>query len=302
MTGRREDTVDAGRLGGVARRSHVQWGNLRDAVEDLVSQELSVSTGHVTALVSGCLFAPSLLSFWFVNGVMDFSTALALGSVGSAAGLQIRVLAYVLVVPTFLLLRVGVHLLHPAHRKQVLSGTCPRTDVLSLDWFSVGILATGLPLSLKALGPWVSMNAVFLLGLFVTPRVASSRVATASKLVAIVLGPVLFLYAKYGGAVPAVPEPAAVLGPVATLTLSEATTAGLMEVTNSLVVGPVVVGAFAVVMNHLLTHPEVRSIPYLRYALPDRDPDGIVLTSASIGTIFYLLVVGATTGAFTVFP
>ena len=280
----------------------MQWSNLQASLSGLLDQEFSPSTGHVTALLSGCLFAPSILTFWFVNGVLDFSTAIALGSVASVAGLQVRVLAYVLLVPTFLALRAGVHLAHPGHREQVLAGSCPRTDVLSLDWFSVGILATGLPLSLQYLGPWVGMNAVFLVGLLVVPRLLSGRAAGASKATAVCAGPLLFAYARYGDAVPALPAPASTVGPIATTVLSDATTATLLDAVNSLLLGPVLVAAFAVASNRVLTHPEVRSIPVVRHTLPDRDPDRVVARSAALGTAFYLLVVAAATGSLLVVP
>lgn len=90
--------------------------NLRAAAVDLVSQEFSYSTGHLAAILNGCLFAPSLVTFWFVNGVLDFSTALAIGAVASPVGLQVRLLTYVLLVPTFLLTGVTGHLLYPEHR------------------------------------------------------------------------------------------------------------------------------------------------------------------------------------------
>jgi hypothetical protein len=294
--------MDADTLRGHAPRPRTLGRNLRSALGDLLSQEFSLTTGHLTALLGGCLFAPSLLTFWFINGLLDFSTAVALGTVASVAGLQLRLLAYLLLVPTFLLLRIGVHLAHPEHRKQVLAGSCPRTDVLSLDWFSVGILATGLPLSLQALGPWIAMNTVLLVGVLLVPQVTSGRPAVGSKVVAIVVGPALFFYAKYGGAVPGLPEPAAVLGPVATTTLSTGTTATLMTVANSLLLGPVLVAGFAVLMNYLLTHPEVRDIPVVRHTLPERDPVRVVGASAALGTVFYLLVVAGASGALTVVP
>src|SRR6056297_3388939 len=102
------------------RRSQVRWSNLQSVVSQLFSQEFSFLTGHLMAFLSGCLFAPSLLTFWLVNGVLDFSTKLVLGAAVSPAGLQIRVLAYLLLVPTFLVLHAGFHLAHPVHRRQVL--------------------------------------------------------------------------------------------------------------------------------------------------------------------------------------
>lgn len=275
---------------------------LWEAVADLLSQELSFSSGHLTALLNGCLFAPSILTFWFVNGLVDFSTALVVGSVSSTGGLLVRLYAYLLVVPVFLLLRVGFHLAHPGHRKEVLSGACPNLQLLSLDWFTVGILATGLPLALQDLGPWIGMNAVFLLGLFVVPRWLSRRQGIAVKFGSIAGGMGLFLFAKYGGKVAALPSPADVVGPVATLALTDATTASLAYGVNSIALGPPVVAVFAVAMNRLLTRPELRDVPLLRHTLPRRDPDRIVVTSAALGTVFYLLVVATATGKLVVVP
>ncbi|MFB6205378.1 MAG: hypothetical protein ABEJ05_02465 [Haloglomus sp.] len=291
------DWPTTGRTGVAERVS-----NLQAALADLVGQELSLSNGYVAALLNGCLFAPSLLTFWFVNGVIDFSTAVLIGSVVSPAGLQLRLYAYLLLVPVFFLLRVTLHLVHPTHRRQVLSGSCPRTEVLSLDWFSVGILATGLPIALQDLGPWLGTNAVLLFGVLVVPSATSGRTAAASKFVAVVVGPLLFLYATYGAAVAFLPAPATTLGPLATLTLSDATTTILLRTANSFLLGPVFVAGFGVAMNHVLTHPEVRSIPLLRRTLPRRDPDRVVVTSAALGTLFYLCVVLAFTGELVVFP
>jgi hypothetical protein len=69
----------------------------------------------------------------------------------------------------------------------------------------MGILATGLPLALQDFGPWLGMNIAFLLGLFVLPRPLSVRRERLVKLLAIVLGVALFLYAKYGRAVTVLP-------------------------------------------------------------------------------------------------
>jgi len=204
--------------------------SLRAAVADLLVQEFDWSTGHLATILSGCAFAPSLLTFWFVNGVLDFSTAVAIGSIQGPGGLVVRLLAYLLLVPAFLLLRVTYYLVHPVHRRTVLSGACPQSDLLSLDWFSVGILATGLPLALADFGPWLGMNAVFLVGIFLLPRaMAGERRRNGTKFLAIALGGLVFAYASYGAAVASVtplPHPAAVLGPVATLTLAPATDSG----------------------------------------------------------------------------
>lgn len=275
---------------------------LRRAFADLFSQEFSYSTGHLATILNGCLFAPSLLTFWFVNGVLDFSTAIAIGAVTTPAGLQMRLIAYLLLVPTFLLARVSLHLLHPAHRTQILAGSCPNARLLSLDWVSMGILATGLPLAIQNFGPWFGMNVVFLVGVFVLPRFLPTRRSGIVKLLAIVFGGVLFLYANYGGALPVLPAPSTVLGPVATFTLTDATTAWLYRLTNSVAVGPLLVGAFGVLMNRVLTRPELTDIPFLRHALPRRDPDLTVATNAAFGTVFYLGVVTAATGDLIVLP
>lgn len=279
---------------------------LGEAFLDLLDQEFGATAGHLTTLLHGCVFAPSLLTFWLVNGVLDFSTAFAVGAIAGPGGLVVRLAAYLLLVPAFIGLRAGFYLVHPRHRRTVLSGACPSSQVLSLDWFSVGILATGLPLALQDLGPWVGMNAVFLLGLFILPRAVRPARRPRLKLAAIALGVAVFGYAKYGwllvGLLPALPEPASVLGPIATLALAEATTGALLRVMNSLLLGPVVVGAIAAGMNRLLTHPSVTEVPVVRHTLPRRDPSALVVTSAALGTVFYLLVVAAATGRFAWLP
>ncbi|MDX5989086.1 hypothetical protein SIM67_12585 [Haloferax mediterranei ATCC 33500] len=278
---------------------------VQQAAESLLSREFSPSVGHTTAVLSGCAFAPSLLTFWFVNGLLDFSTALVIGSASAGGGLVVRLIAYVLLVPTFLALRVGYYLAHPVHRRAVFAGVCPNATLLSLDWFSVGILATGLPLAFQRLGPWVGANTVYLLGLFVLPRLMSGRRETGLKVGSLVVGTVLFLYANYGAVVAGVmglPAPAALLGPIATMTLSEATTASLLRMTNSVVIGPVFVALLALSMNRILTRPELTEIPVFRRTLPRRDPAQVVLTSAAVGTLFYLGVVAVSGGSVVVIP
>ncbi len=275
---------------------------VRAAGRDLLDQEFDWSAGHATALLSTCVFAPSLLTFWVVNGVADFSTAIVIGAVATPGGLQVRLLAYVLLVPVFLLSRAAFYLAHPVHRQTVLSGACPQSRVLSLDWFSVGVLATGLPMALQDLGPWLGMNVVFLLGLFALPRVVDDRRRGRVKVAAVSVGSLLFLYAKYGGAVPGVPSPATTVGPVATLRLSDATTGLLVRVANSLLLGPPLVAALGVVLNRVVTRPEVRSIPFVRHTVPHRDPERVVVVSAVLGTVVYLVVVAAVTGEVVVVP
>lgn len=279
---------------------------LSSAFEDLLDQEFRRSVGHLTTLLHGCVFAPSLLTFWLVNGVLDFSTAFAIGAIAGPGGLVVRLAAYLLLIPVFLGLRAGFYLVHPRHRQTILSGACPNSRVLSLDWFSVGILATGLPLALQDLGPWIGMNAVFLLGLFVAPLALPPARRPQAKLGAIALGVAVFAYAKYGAlaaaVVPSLPAPGVVLGPVATFTLTDATTGWLLGVVNGLLTGPLAVAAIAVAMNWLLTHPAVTEVPVVRYTLPQRDPFLLVVTSAALGTVFYLLVVAAATGQFVLWP
>ncbi|MFC7133687.1 MULTISPECIES: hypothetical protein [Salinibaculum] len=279
---------------------------LWSALKDLLSQEFDWSVGHLTALVNGCVFAPSLLTFWLVNGVADFSTALALGTVASPGGLQVRLLAYLLAVPVFVAVRAGYYVAHPVHRQAVLSGSCPKSQLLSLDWFTVGILVTGLPLALRDLGLWLAMNAVFVVGIFLVPRVVDERRrALAVKLGAIALGILLFGYVKLGAAAASlgvVPAPAPLLGPVATLSLSQGSLEVLLRTMNSLLLGPPLVAILGYAMNRVMTHPAVTDIPLLHYTLPRRDPWRAVAASASLGTVFYLLFLGAVTGRLVVVP
>ncbi|MFB6149456.1 MAG: hypothetical protein ABEJ48_07315 [Halobacteriales archaeon] len=111
-----------------------------------------------------------------------------------------------------------------------------------------------------------------------------------------------FAYATYGGAVAALPDPAATLGPVATLALSDATVGLLFRATNSVAFGPPLVAAVGVGLNHVLTRPELVDVPLVRHSLPQRDPDLVVAANAAFGTAFYLLVVAAATGQVILLP
>lgn len=279
--------------------------NLRRALADLAGQEFAPTGGHLTALLGTCLFAPSLFTFWFVNGLVDFSTAFVIGAVATPGGLAVRLLAYVLLVPTFLALRAAYHLARPSHRRAVLSGICPPTQFLSLDWFSVGILATGLPLALQDLGPWLGMNVVFLVGVFVVPRPLPERAGRRVAFAAIATGIGLFVYAQYGttlaGPLP-IPAPATVLGPVATFRLTDAATERLFGAFNSVLLGPPLVAILGFVMNRLLTRPELTGLPLVRHTLPRRDPARVVVPSAALGTLFYLAVVFLVTGRIVLLP
>jgi hypothetical protein len=97
------------------------------AGRELLAQRLEFSTGHLAAVLSACVFAPSLLTFWFVSGVIDLSTAFVLGSLAGPGGLTVRLVAYLLLVPTYLLVRATHYLAHPVHRAAVLSGDLPAT-------------------------------------------------------------------------------------------------------------------------------------------------------------------------------
>jgi hypothetical protein len=294
--------TDAG-LGADRDRGRVE--NLRRALADLLDQEFAPTKGHLTALLGTCLFAPSIFTFWLVNGVIDFSTAFLIGAVATPGGLAVRLLAYVLLVPTFLALRAVYHLARPSHRSVVLSGSCPPTQFLSLDWFSVGILATGLPLALQEFGPWLGMNLVFLLGVFVIPRPLPERAARRVAFAAIVLGIGLFVYARYGAALAGmapIPAPATVVGPVATLRLTDAATERLFLAFNSVLLGPPLVAAVGFAMNRTLTRPELTGLPLVRHTLPRRDPASVVVPSAALGTLFYLGVVFLATGRVVFLP
>lgn len=235
------------------------------AVLDLVKDDCSGSCGTYLGVGLGCFFGVTILKFWLINGIIDFSTALVLGTFTSTAGLAVRLAAYVFVVPFFFAVQLSYYLLHLDHRSTLRPGRCQRSDLLSLDWFTVGVLVTGLPLALREFGPLAGMNAVFLVGLFVIRRfVKDDSLRGVMKLGSIVLGSGLFLYANDGGrlaAATALPTPAAVLGPVATFRLSAPAAVLLSRLFNSLATGPRVVAGFSLVMNGLLTHPVLKTTP-----------------------------------------
>lgn len=278
-----------------------------EAVSDLFTKECAWSCGYFVAFLFGCVFSPVILKYWFINGVLDFSTALVIGSVSTQSGMLVRALAYVLIVPAFFVAKFTYYAVHPQYRQTILTGACPTGRLFSLDWFSVGILATGLPLALQDLGPWIGMNTVFLLGVFVLPRfVHSQRLAIATKIASLLGGTILFLYANYGvfltGFVPWIPDPTAVLGPVATFQLTDTTTTSLLRAVNSVVLGPPIIAVFAYVMNRLLTHEALTSIPAVHHTLPRRDPWKTVTLSAAIGTLVYLGTVFLYTGEIVIVP
>ncbi|WP_152041342.1 hypothetical protein [Salinigranum salinum] len=120
----------------------------------------------------------------------------------------------------------------------------------------------------------------------------------------LVAGTALFLYARYGDLLAplGIPDPATVLGPIATARLADATTDLVPSVTNSLSTGPVVVAALALSMNYPLTRPELTTISSLRHTLPRRDPAQVVVTSAAFGTAFSLVFGALWTGAVSLVP
>jgi len=182
-------------------------------------------------------------------------------------------------------------------------GPANHRQTVTIIRISLGVLATGLPLAVRNLGPWLGMNAVFLVGVFVVPRSLSDRRASGVKLLALALGSALFLYANYGAvSASPLPPPATVLGPVATFTLDAETTQWLFQLVNSIFLGPLAVAVFGVSTNHVLTRRELTDIPVVRHALPQRDPDTVVATSAALGTAFYLIVVGSVTGQIILLP
>jgi hypothetical protein len=98
------------------------------------------------------------------------------------------------------------------------------------------------------------------------------------------------------------PAPASVVGPVATVTLSDAATRQFVTTVNSMAAGPALVAGFGAVMNRIVTRPELTDIPLVGHAMPRRDPDLVVVTSAALGTAFYLGVRAAATGTLAVLP
>lgn len=60
------------------------------ALADLLEQEFGGSVGHLSTLLDGCVFAQSPLTYWLVNGMLDFSSAIAIGAIAGPGGLVVR--------------------------------------------------------------------------------------------------------------------------------------------------------------------------------------------------------------------
>jgi RsiW-degrading membrane proteinase PrsW (M82 family) len=90
--------------------------------------------------------------------------------------------------------------------------------------------------------------------------------------------------------------------PLLTYTLPTDIVQQMLSLTNSFLLGPVLVAIFAVTLNLVMSSPPVYEVPFVRWSNPERQPIVVVVASAFVGTLFYLAVQGIVTGEYLVVP
>jgi hypothetical protein len=179
--------------------------------------------------------------------------------------------------------------------EMMASGSCPTDSVFDLDWFAVGVLGTSFPMALQDAGAWFFSTIIYLISLFILPRlVDSERTGNFLKVLGLGVGFALYLWIVHGDA-SALPD-------IMTFTLTDETTQYIVELVTSLVFGPILLGLFAVGNAVVLTSRPFKTIPYAGPLLPDRDNIRSVFISGAIGTLFFLAIQGILSGQVIVYP
>lgn len=272
---------------------------IRETGKRVLKREIAFKDGHFILFLFGCIFSANI-AFWFINGALDFSVGIALGSINDGDQVITKILAYLLLIPAFLFIQIGYYYLF--HREQIRKGQCPSKSVVTLDWFAVGILATSFPLALQNLGAWTVSGIVYGLGIFVLPRyVDNQRLKDIIRVGFIIFGFALYVYIVHGTKF-GLPPAEQTLGPMFSYVLEQEYIQSMMKVTNSFLTGPVVVGLFAIVNNIVLTSQAVYEVPLIRQSVPERQSILVVFNSAAIGTVFYLIIKGVYQGGFSLIP
>lgn len=301
---------------------------------DIVASELRLTNGHIVSIIFGCILSVQLFQFWLVNGIADFSTAIVVTDLVTwdvhpfelvfdvtvqADAIHInapafsadltrafiaRVIGYILIVPAFVLAKLGYYAL--TRPNAVLAGRCPRVEKLfSLDWFTSGVLMTTLPLAVRDLAQFLVPLLLTGVGIYGAQFVAETETdRDLIKLGAIIVAGAVFLWLGFTSFVTSlvsVPTPASV-SPLLTAKVPATATEQAMRIFNALLSGPVVVAAAALVFNALQADEEIQSAPLVSKGIQGAEPSAVVMMSAYTGTFVFLLVNGVITGQLILTP
>lgn len=271
--------------------SDIEWTEpgLRVAFLEMLYDDFDIRGDILGALIA-CFVSVDIV-YWAIGGLSNFGTAFALGAI--SGDVSLRIIAYVLLVPMFVLTKFLYHMIFD--RDSMMSGSCPSNSVFDLDWFAVGVLGTSFPMALQDAGAWIFSTVIYLISLFVLPRLVDDRrTGNILKVGGLAVGFGLYLFIVHG-------DPSA-LPDFMTFTLSDQTTQQIVDLVTSIVFGPFLLGLFAVGNAVVLTSRPFKTIPYAGPLLPDRDNIRSVFVSGAIGTVMFLGIQGVLTGDLIIFP
>jgi hypothetical protein len=219
----------------------------------------------------GCLLTLDLL-YWILSGASRFGSSLVVGipAVGE------RIFVYLLLLPAFVLVKTTwIAIEYPG---AITGQLCPRDTLFDLDWFTIGVFGTALPLTLERMWMWIATIVLFFGFVYVIPNITGMNTKIFG-VAGVVLVEIVGRFA---------PE---LVPNSLRFTLQESQVTSLMDLTLNLVAGPIILGALAVVVSVIIRTRELRSLPYGEY-LPDPDPAESAFVSAATGTLLFLLIRG----------
>lgn len=306
----------------------------RTAYKCAAKNSFGITRGTIVAVILSCILTYQVLQFWALNGIMDFGSAIALtdmvtwtfdvsngvydigingdavkiltptATVNVSRAFIARLFAYVLIVPAFLTAKVAwYYYSQPAVIKR---GQCPRKTkrLFSLDWFTSGILMTALPLAVQNIAQFLVPMAIVVVFLFGNEYLTSEETEDFLDIAGLTLAVVAFVWLSFAGTLAAstpVPLPADV-HPLLAYKLPDEAVRGAMAMFNSLILGPVLVVVTGLAFNAGQGNEVVYDTPGLQKTLQKPEPHRVVIASAGLGTLVFLLIKGAVTGTFIIVP
>lgn len=218
----------------------------------------------------GCLLTIDLL-YWVLSGAGRFTSSAVLG----LPALDERFFVYLLLLPLFVAVKTSwIAIEYPG---AITGQLCPNDTLFDLDWFTIGVFGTALPLTLERIWMWIATVLIFVTLFILVPRLGPD-----TRILGIVgIGLVQVVGRFFPDVVPSVLR----------VTLQQPQVDALMDVVLNIYTGPVILGGLAVVVAGVLSLDEVRSLPG-GDLLPDKDPGVSVFVSAATGTLLFLLLRG----------